>query len=386
MSGAGPRDGTPVVLDVAGLQALLDALIARGYEVIGPTVRGGAVVPARITSVEDLPSGIGDVQEPGHYRLTATGRAEFFGYAASAISWKPYLFPAQRVVWRAPATDPASPVAPSESAPRQALLGVRACDLSAIQVQDRVFLQRQHVDPDYATRRLGTFIVAVGCANPASTCFCTSMGTGPVPDAGYDISLTELVDAQAHRFVATGGSEPGLDVLAELAARPAQPAELAAAEQVGADAVSVMRESQGVDTLDLRDLLYANAEHPRWSQVAQRCLACSNCTMACPTCFCVTAVDTSDLGAGPARLSVWDSCFAEGHSMLGGRPVRSTTRTRYRQWLTHKFASWIDQFGTSGCVGCGRCITWCPAGIDVREELAAIRTTAGSPDPEEASS
>jgi len=385
MSGAGQHDDAPVVLDVAGLQALLGALVGRGYALIGPTVRGGAVVPGPIASVDDLPSGVGDQQEPGHYRLTATGRTEFFGYAAPAISWKPFLFPAERVVWRA-AADGTTPAAPPESAPRQALIGVRACDLSAIQVQDRVFLQREHVDPDYATRRMSTFIVAVGCAHPASTCFCTSMGTGPVPDAGYDISLTELVDTGAHRFVATPGSPLGHDVLTELPGQAVGSDDLAAADHVGAQAVAAMGKGLGVDTFDLRDLLYANAEHLRWSEVAERCLACSNCTMACPTCFCVTAVDTSDLGAGPARLSVWDSCFAEGHSMLGDRPVRSTTRTRYRQWLTHKFASWIDQFGTSGCVGCGRCITWCPAGIDVREELAAIRETTGSPGPEEARS
>jgi len=385
MSAARQHDGVPVVLDVDGLQAMFDALVVLGYALVGPTVRDGAVVPASITSVRDLPSGVGDVQEPGHYRLTNTGRAEFFGYSASAISWKPFLFPAERVVWRA-AADGTTPAAPPESAPRQALIGVRACDLSAIQVQDRVFLQREHVDPDYATRRMGTFIVAVGCARPASTCFCTSMGTGPVPDSGYDVTLTELVDVGTHRFVATPGSARGQDLLADLPTQVVGSADLVAADQVGEHAVATMRGGLGVDTFDLRDLLYANAEHPRWAQVAKRCLACSNCTMACPTCFCVTAVDTSDLGAGPARLSVWDSCFAEGHSVLGGRPVRSTTRTRYRQWLTHKFASWIDQFGTSGCVGCGRCVAWCPAGIDVREELAAIRGTAGSPDPEEAGS
>jgi sulfhydrogenase subunit beta (sulfur reductase) len=378
-----PRiEAQPLVLGVVGLQALIESLIERGYEVVGPTVRDGAVVPATVTSTAELPNGVGDEQQPGRYRLTQTGREEFFGYSAPAISWKPFLFPAQRLLWRA--DDAGVPLIDGDEPPRRALLGVRACDLSAIEVQDRVFLERQHVDPDYASRRLGTFIVAVGCALPASTCFCTSMGTGPLPNAGYDIRLTELCDDHGHRFVAQAATDRGADVLAGLPGGAAAPADLSAADDVTATAVERLTHNLAVDTLDLRDLLYASADHPRWDDVAQRCLACSNCTMVCPTCFCVTAVDTAPLNEPPARFSVWDSCFAEGHSVLGGRPVRSTTRTRYRQWLTHKFGSWIDQFGTSGCVGCGRCISWCPAGIDVREELAAIRATS-EPTAEETS-
>jgi sulfhydrogenase subunit beta (sulfur reductase) len=371
----------PAVLSVAGLQQLISVLASDGFQVVGPTVRDGAVVPAPISSVDELPRGVGDEQTPGHYRLTESGRDEFFGYAAPAVSWKPYVFPSQRLLWRA---DPDGiPVAPSDVPARLALLGVRACDLAALSVQDRVFTSRQHLDPDYAARRLAAFVIAVGCGHPASTCFCTSMGTGPQADSGYDVRLTEVHDDAGHRFLALAGSARGADLLDRLDLVAATAQDTTAADAVIDGAREAMTQTRGVDSLDLRDLLYANAEHPRWDDVAQRCLACTNCTMVCPTCFCVTAVDTADLGAPPARFSVWDSCFVPGHSELGGRPVRSTTRTRYRQWLTHKFGSWVDQFGVSGCVGCGRCIAWCPAGIDVREELDALRqtpvgTTSGS--------
>ena len=131
---------------------------------------------------------------------------------------------------------------------------------------------------------------------------------------------------------------------------------------------------RALDTGNIQGLLYENAEHPRWEQVAQRCLTCGNCTMVCPTCFCTTVEDTTNLaGDQAARTRRWDSCFSLDFSYIHGGPVRSSTRARYRHWITHKFAAWIDQFGSSGCVGCGRCITWCPVGIDVTEEIRSLR-------------
>jgi ferredoxin len=127
-------------------------------------------------------------------------------------------------------------------------------------------------------------------------------------------------------------------------------------------------------TEDLPRLLYDNLEHPRWDEVATRCLSCTNCTQVCPTCFCVTVEDHSNLkGTVAERTRVWDSCFTLDFSHVYGGNIRPTIRSRYRQWLTHKLASWIDQFGIIGCVGCGRCITWCPVGIDITEEVRAIR-------------
>ncbi|HEY9228950.1 MAG TPA: 4Fe-4S dicluster domain-containing protein, partial [Gemmatimonadaceae bacterium] len=146
------------------------------------------------------------------------------------------------------------------------------------------------------------------------------------------------------------------------------------------DIVSATARSMGrtMDTTDIKELLYRNPEHPRWDDVADRCLACTNCTLVCPTCFCASVEEMSDLaGETSEQWRRWDSCFTLDHSYMHGGSVRGSIRARYRQWLTHKVASWIDQFGTSGCVGCGRCITWCPVGIDITEEVAAIRATDG---------
>ena len=362
---------TGSTVDFAGLAAMIDVLVEDGYAVFAPVVRDGAVVPARITSIDDLPRGVRDEQAPGRYRLQHDGAA-LFGYASTATSWKSLLFPARRPLWRTDADG--APVAADPDRTKRALLGVRSCDLQALGVHDRVLSARQYADPDYVERRSNTFLVAVTCGHPADTCFCTSMGHGPAPDRGFDLCLTELLDGAGHRFVIEVGSEAGADVLRRIPATPASPADEEAATQVVAEATAAIRRQ--VDVEGIRDLLYDNVDHPRWDDVASRCLSCTNCTLACPTCFCVSTVEVDELTTPVGRDQVWDSCFNANHSYLHGGPVRSSTRTRYRQWLTHKFASWIDQFGTSGCVGCGRCITWCPAGIDVTEELAAIR--AGS--------
>jgi ferredoxin len=198
------------------------------------------------------------------------------------------------------------------------------------------------------------------------------MDTGPKATQGFDLALTELLSEDEHEFLVEVGSDRGADVIADLPQTPAREEHVVTADRiVERTAASMGRE---MDTEGIKDLLYRNLEHPRWDDVAARCLACGNCTLACPTCFCSSVEDASDLaGEEAGRQRVWDSCFTLDHSHLHGGSVRVSTRSRYRQWMTHKLATWIDQFGTSGCVGCGRCITWCPVGIDITEEVAAIR-------------
>ncbi len=365
------------VLDVDGLQALIDVLRGRGYAVVGPTVRDGAIVPAPITGVGDLPRGWGDEQEAGLYRLNQRDDAELFGFAAAAQSAKNTLFPADELIWSATGSAAGfevedAGVAGDDGPPPTALLGVRSCDVHAVAIHDAVLAGRSVVDPRYAARRAVTFLVAVTCGRPAATCFCTSMGTGPRPDAGFDIALTEILDEAGHRFLAEAGSQAGTDVLADVPGREATEADLADADRVASDAAGRM--GRTLDTDGLRDLLYHSVESPHWAQVAERCLSCTNCTLVCPTCFCTSVDDVTDLtGTASSRHRVWDSCFSTEYSRLHAGSVRSSTAARYRQWATHKLAAWIDQFGMSGCVGCGRCIAWCPAAIDITEEVAALR-------------
>ena len=365
---------TGSILDLHGLQGLIDALAGRGYRVIGPTARDGAVVLADITSVDDLPRGIGDDQGAGHYRTRARDDEALFGFAATAQSAKPLLFPPDEQLWRGTRSGAGFEVSPKEPEPAPvALLGIRGCDLAAIGIHDTVLLGRGAIDAHYATRRAHSFLIAVTCATPAGTCFCASMGTGPKPGDGADLTLTELLDP--HRFLVETGTAAGAEVLAELAGAPVALADLEAAESVVSGALAGMGRTMQTD--DLRDLLYSSAESPRWNDVAERCLACTNCTAVCPTCFCTSVEDVSDLsGDVDERHRVWDSCFSMEYSRLHGGAVRTSTSARYRQWLTHKLAAWTDQFGMTGCVGCGRCITWCPAGIDLTAEVSALREDA----------
>jgi formate hydrogenlyase subunit 6/NADH:ubiquinone oxidoreductase subunit I len=403
------------------LDDLIRLLADEGFEVIGPRVEQGAIVYAPLHSAQDLAIGWTDRQTPGSYRLEKRNDGAYFGFAVGPHSWKKYLFPPLLRLWQARRTESGFEIRSEEpEAPRCAFLGVRSCELHAIAIQDRVFLNRdgRFTDPYYASARERLFLVAVECEHPGGTCFCTSMGTGPevqterIPllaskheDAAKqmgggdatriplpltapppaspaltpassvcDLVLTELDEAFVTRATSTAGQ-----TIIERLHLPAAPAEQVeeARRRVAAASRSMGRQ---LDVAEVRGLLHRNQEHPRWDNVAGRCLACTNCTLVCPTCFCSCTEDVTDLSLENAeRIRRWDSCFNPEFARVHGGNFRPSIRGRYRQWLTHKFASWFDQFDTSGCVGCGRCITWCPVGIDVTEEIAAIRRTDGQP-------
>ena len=365
------RHGEQQLIARDDLDQLLTAIARRGFRLIGPTVRDGVIVYDDISSSADLPAGWTDEQDGGHYRLLRRDDEALFGYAVGPQSWKKYLFPSTSKVWRS-----GEGAAGAGAGPPMAFIGVRSCELRAIAVQDRVFLGGQYTDPVYAGRRAGAFLVAVNCGTAGGTCFCVSMDAGPKAESGFDLALTELMDGGRHEFLAEAGTSRGADVLSEVAGRPAGHGDTQAADLVTERTAASM--GRQLETGGIKDLLYDNFEHPRWDDVASRCLTCGNCTMVCPTCFCFAVTEVTDLaGTQAEQQRSWDSCFTVDHSNLHGGPVRVSGRSRYRQWMTHKLATWIDQFGTSGCVGCGRCITWCPVGIDITEEAAAIRASDG---------
>jgi ferredoxin len=375
--------GAHVRLEARDFQHLLDALAGRGFEIMGPTLEDGQLIYGQINNNVDLPIGWTAVREAGTYRLEKRPDQAFFGFAVGQQSWKQFLFPPHQTLWQAKRQGNDFHIIPqTEDVPKYAFLGVRACELAAMEVQDRIFLKGVHVDPTYRARRQEAFIVAVNCAHQdKGTCFCVSMGTGPGVTTGFDLALTEVLQGDEHFFVVEPGTRRGADIIQAAPQRPATQAEVdVAARVVAASAANMGRE---LDTAGIKDLLYDNYEHPRWDVVATRCLTCGNCTMVCPTCFCHTLEDTLDLtGTEAARRRQMDVCFTVDFSYLHGGSIRTSPKSRYRQWLTHKLATWIDQFGCSGCVGCGRCITWCPVGIDITAEVRAIRTTAGTPTKE----
>jgi ferredoxin len=358
-------------MDSSGLDRLLARLGERGYRVIGPQLRDHAIVYDDLASAADLPAGWTDEQEAGHYRVRRRTDQALFGYNLGPDSWKRFLHPPRATLWQGsgagaelrfvPVADPVQPLA---------FIGVRACELRAIAIQDRVLLGGAYADPHYRARREQALFIAVNCSQSAPTCFCVSMDSGPEVRDGYDLVLTELSSPGGQRFLVRAGSETGALLLAGLPLDPVTPSELEQASvQAAAVAGSMGRE---MPAATVPALLKDNPEHPRWDDVAQRCLACANCTMVCPTCFCTTVEDHTTLTGEASRSRRWDSCFSLDFSALHGGSVRSSVRSRYRQWITHKLSSWHEQFESSGCVGCGRCISWCPVGIDITEEVRAI--------------
>jgi ferredoxin len=362
------------ILHPDSLDRLFEALSRSGFTVVGPTVRNGAIVYDELGSPKDLPIGWTDEQDGGWYRLRKRDDSAYFGYAVGPHSWKKYLFPPRNLLWRAQRSGVGFTVDEEKNkAVRYAFIGVRPCELKAIEVQDRVFLEGEYVDDNYRSLRQGALVVAVNCSQAGNTCFCVSMDCGPKATGGFDLALTEVVDGGQHYFTAESGSERGAELLGGLSGREADGKQIAAAEAVIAKAASQM--GRHMETGGIKELLYNSYEHPHWDDVANRCLTCGNCTMVCPTCFCSTVEDANDItGDHAERWQRWDSCFTSDFSYIHGGQLRRTGKSRYRQWLTHKMATWQDQFGMIGCVGCGRCITWCPVGIDITEEVRAFRT------------
>lgn len=363
-------------LEAPQLQQIIEVLRDRGYAVMGPTLRQGDLVYAEVRRAADLPVGWRDEEEAGSCRLIQDDGQAFFGCRVGQHSWKQFLFPPDLLLWQARREEGSWRLEVQAAAePPFAFLGVRACDLAALEVHDRVFSRGRYLDPIYTERREKTFIVAVHCTRSGGTCFCASLGSGPKAASGFDLALTEVLENGRHFFVVEVGTKLGADILVAVTHRPATAAEAAAAERLVAGAA--LNQTIMLSTSGLKEFLYDNFENPHWEQVAQRCLSCGNCAITCPTCFCHNYQDSLDVSGQVAdRRRHWEVCFSVDHSYIHGGAIRPSPLSRYRQWLTHKLATWLDQFGCLGCVGCGRCITWCPVGIDLTQEVVSLRAAA----------
>ncbi len=368
------RQAPALSLPADQLNSLINILREQGYTVIGPQKRDNAIVYEELSSADDLPAGWTDIQEGGTYRLQRRDDDAWFSYAVGPHSWKQFLFPPKKKLFTIERSSFQVEPEPAEQT-RYAFLGVRSCELHAIAIQDKVFRDGPHAAADYTRLRNQALFIAVNCTAPAATCFCSSMNTGPQAESGYDLLLTELISGRDHEFLIRAGSAKGRSLIKKLALTEAGESALKREKELLQKAVKKM--SRAINPTKARELLLTRQEHPHWRELGARCLNCANCTMVCPTCFCSTVEDVTSLtGDRAERWRRWDSCFTLDHSYIHGGHIRSSGASRYRQWLTHKLATWVDQFGVSGCVGCGRCITWCPVAIDFTEEITHFESTA----------
>jgi sulfhydrogenase subunit beta (sulfur reductase) len=369
MSNHRPDIGSTIFIQKQAFDKVLNRLREAGYQTIGPRVKNDTLVYEAVETLDQLPKGYVTEQDAGRFRLIHTGHNRYFDLIPGAQSWKQFLFPPRVDLFTLQKIGKNWEMIPSkDETPRYAFIGVRACEMAAIQIQDKAFLREDFNDPVYRARREKVFILAVNCLHPAGTCFCTSMKTGPRVKDGFDINLTELDDV----FLLTIGSELARDIMADIPFDLASAFLLNNAERGIENATRQM--GRTLETSDLPELIMDNLDNPYWQEIAKRCLSCTNCTQVCPTCFCWDAVDQMNLsGTETHRERIWDSCFNPGYSYQAGGNTRPTINSRYRQWLSHKLGTWKQQYGTFGCVGCGRCITWCPAEIDLTEEISALR-------------
>jgi ferredoxin len=355
------------------LRALFESIQKAGYRIAGPRFRDSAIVFDFLERFNELPFGFEDTQVPGSYRLKTAENSFYFAYSVGPQSLKAILHPPRRNLFKGDCghgrwqfVDEEDPEAPL------ALFGIRSCDLQALHELDKVFMGPYAQDAHYAHRRQDLLLVSASCLKPSDLCFCTSMGHGPMATEGFDINLTEYAGKQNHEFLARAGSARGHKFLKALDLRCAEAIAMDEEKAVEKRARESIKKS--LLTEGLPQFLKNNPDHSQWDDVARRCLSCGNCTMVCPTCFCTTVDDITDLqGQHTERWLRWDSCFNFDFSFIHGGAVRPTTRSRYRQWLTHKLGTWHDQFQSWGCVGCGRCIAWCPVAIDLTEEVKSMK-------------
>jgi ferredoxin len=354
---------------VAGREAipgLIQNLGGLGYTVIGPSLSEGVVRLMEIKRPEDLASGVVDVQAPGRYAIAGKSPS-VFSYVNGPDSPKDYLHPGEVELSRTIEKNGGTEVVSAfHSEKKYAFFGIRPCDLKGVGVMDRTMMVPGFEDPVYSVLRKDSVTVVVNCTRAGENCFCASMGTGPGADSGYDLAITELSD-RLLLDVPEGSKKllKGVDVI------PATEKDISA----GKEMVLLAREQmhKRIEKDNPSELMYAGTDSPLWEKTAERCLACGNCTMVCPTCFCNTIQDWTDFREGSvSRIRRWDSCLSKDFAYSAGGNPRRQRSARYRQFVMHKFAYWKDQFGVYGCVGCGRCITWCPVGIDITETVNGV--------------
>ena len=305
----------------------------------------------------EIPRGIEDIQKPGMYKLV---RGEFFRHGPD--SPKKFLFPPRLLLFRV-SKDWTIEI-PEVEEKLIAFFGIKPCDLAAIKAMDEV--QGELGDPYYRLIRKNLLIIVENCIEPGETCFCSTMETGPIAGSGFDIAYTRVEDF----IVFSADSEIGVNLLKELNLRPLDSEKSTKYAKAIKRAIDKAKANFSIEGLPEKLELSLNS--PAYKEITEKCLGCANCNMVCPTCFCFDVVDVPNLNGTVERIRVWDGCFSYSYAMVAGGHFRPDLWARYRHWLLHKFSYWLKQFGRFGCVGCGRCITWCPVGIDVRESIIKI--------------
>jgi sulfhydrogenase subunit beta (sulfur reductase) len=330
------------------LEGFLQSLL-RDRTVFGPVKKGQLVLLESIHSADDLILGQGKTKNsPKNALFPQAERLFTYRKEGQGITLDP----------------------PFPGGKKQALFGVRPCDVRAFLLLDSVFTSDKP-DPYYADRRSNTVVVSLACTHPDAACFCQSLGGGPCSSEGSDLLMFDLGD----QYLVEGHSAQGRLLLENDFFGDADDEAIAGAEQARVKAEASMdpiAATMIVTAGELQKKLADIFDDSIWSELTESCISCGVCTYLCPTCHCFDICDEASPDAGE-RIRIWDSCqsplFTQQASGFNPRP---SAKERYRQRIMHKFSYLRETGNMTGCVGCGRCVTECPVNLDIREVLEKV--------------
>jgi len=351
------------------------------YKIIGNKIENNSVILAELENLSDTPSGYSDEQSPGKYKLINNKSEQLFSFSLSPQSWKKYLHPPESTLWKIHKKDNSFNIeTPKIEKNKMAFWGIRPCDFEAIKIYDGVFLRDNKTNLKYKSIRDNLFIFAINCTVNHNTCFCSSMNSGPDIKDGFDLAVTEIFiendeNNTSHHFILNADTQKGQNIVDKFQFKEASKEEVNFAKN------KVIENKESItntfNTKNLDKILQDNYNHEIWYKMGEKCTSCSNCTFVCPTCYCTRTVDFTNLdGSMATRISKWDSCFSKDFTRINNKYIRDSLSSRYRHWVMHKFSTWQEQFGTQGCTGCGRCITWCPSGINIVKVIREIQASS----------
>ena len=303
------------------------------------------------------------------FKALEKGMEPLVDYSNTRNAPKNFFFPKTETMMRYMRTERGMELSGEEEEAKEAVLfGARPCDVRSFVLLDYLFDQEKYRDSYYIDKREKTTIISLACIHPPySTCFCTSVGGHPMSEEGADVLLTDIGDNYLAEFITPKG-EKLLEKMGDLPA-----ADGSADEKKKALSESAEKEIKShIPGKEIKPWLDDNFEHPFWDTIHQSCLACGTCTYLCPTCHCFDISDEVK-GSDGKRIRTWDSCmywlFTKETS---GHNPRTSQKQRWRQRLMHKFKYFVDNFDEIACVGCGRCVRYCPVNIDIRKIVTDI--------------